>query len=73
MPSPSTQNVRHSCSVASGSQIGGVTGDTQVVPGLYTSAGYLLSKQQLLVTLTLCGLCSGAGNTPENTVDSQPN
>ena len=34
----------------------------------YTSAGYLLSKQQLLVELTVCGLYTGAGNTPENTV-----
>ena len=40
--------------------------------GVYTGALCLLSKQQLLFNLTLCGLYSGAGNTPENTV-SFPN
>ena len=39
----------------SGSQIGGVS-------RVFTDAGYLLSKQQLSVNLTLCVLYSGVGN-----------
>ena len=40
--------------------------------GVYTSAGYLLSKQQLLVNLNLCGLHFGMSNTAENTVYAYP-
>ena len=58
MPSSRTQYVRHGRS-----EFSGVSGEhTGYTPG------YLLSKQQLLVNLFLCGLYSGASNTPEHTV-----